>query len=84
MLIVILFFSVLILSGLILSGDTDDRVDPAHSRKFAATLQEKGLGGTFLLRTEKKAGHTTSSTDKYITIKAYQFAFLNKVLGLKD
>lgn len=43
---------------LITTGDHDDRVVPAHSFKFAATLQEKH-GGTepVLIRIETNAGH---------------------------
>jgi prolyl oligopeptidase len=43
---------------LILTADTDDRVVPAHAKKFAATLQAAGGGDApILLRLEPKAGH---------------------------
>ena len=43
---------------LILTADTDDRVVPAHARKFAATLQAANGGpNPILLRVEMKAGH---------------------------
>ena len=43
---------------LILTADTDDRVVPAHARKFAATLQAASGGDApLLLRLEPKAGH---------------------------
>ena len=43
---------------LILSADTDDRVVPAHAKKFAATLQAANSGEhPILLRVETKAGH---------------------------
>ncbi len=43
---------------LITTADHDDRVVPAHSFKFAATLQEKGLKETpLLIMISKNAGH---------------------------
>lgn len=43
---------------LITTADHDDRVVPAHSFKFAATLQEKYKGeNPMLIRIDKKAGH---------------------------
>lgn len=43
---------------LITTADHDDRVVPAHSFKFAATLQEKQAGDNpVLIRIETKAGH---------------------------
>jgi prolyl oligopeptidase len=42
---------------LLLSADSDDRVDPMHARKFAAELQWASRGGPVLLRIEKHAGH---------------------------
>jgi prolyl oligopeptidase len=44
-------------STLILSADSDDRVDPMHARKFAAELQWASTGGPVLLRIEKHSGH---------------------------
>jgi prolyl oligopeptidase len=44
-------------SVLLLSADSDDRVDPMHARKFAAELQTDSAGGPVLLRVEKNAGH---------------------------
>jgi prolyl oligopeptidase len=44
-------------SVLILSADSDDRVDPMHARKLAAELQADSTGGIVLLRVEKNAGH---------------------------
>ncbi len=42
---------------LLLSADSDDRVDPMHARKFAAALQAASNGGPVLLRIQKNAGH---------------------------
>ncbi len=43
---------------LVTTGDHDDRVVPAHSFKFAATLQEKqACKNPTLIRIETKAGH---------------------------
>jgi prolyl oligopeptidase len=44
-------------SVLLLSADSDDRVDPMHARKFAAELQADSTGGPVLLRIEKNSGH---------------------------
>jgi len=44
-------------STLILSADSDDRVDPMHARKFAAELQWGSAGGPVLLRVERHSGH---------------------------
>jgi prolyl oligopeptidase len=42
---------------LLLSADSDDRVDPMHARKFAAELQWASTGGPVLLRIERHSGH---------------------------
>jgi prolyl oligopeptidase len=42
---------------LVLSADSDDRVDPMHARKFAAELQWASAGGPVFLRIEKHSGH---------------------------
>jgi prolyl oligopeptidase len=44
-------------SVLLLSADSDDRVDPMHARKFAALLQHASTGGPVLLRIQENAGH---------------------------
>ena len=55
---------------LVTTGDHDDRVFPAHSYKFVATLQEKYKGSNpVLLRVDKNVGHGVSSLSK--TIKYY-------------
>jgi prolyl oligopeptidase len=43
---------------LMLSADSDDRVDPMHARKFTAAIQHANTGAhPILLRVETKAGH---------------------------
>ena len=44
---------------LILTAESDSRVDPMHARKFAARIQAAGApgGGPTLLRVEERAGH---------------------------
>ena len=44
---------------LVMTADTDDRVDPGMAKKFAARLQEAvgAGGGPILLRVEMRAGH---------------------------
>lgn len=42
---------------LLLSADSDDRVDPLHARKFAAAVQDASTGGPVLLRVERQSGH---------------------------
>ncbi len=69
---------------LITSADTDDRVVPAHAKKFAATLQEKAAGtNPILLRVEMKAGHGGGKpTAKIIEEQADIYAFLFRVLDV--
>ena len=42
---------------LMMSADSDDRVDPMHARKFTAELQAASTGGPVYLRIEREAGH---------------------------
>ena len=62
---------------MITTGDHDDRVVPAHSFKFAATLQEKHQGDNpVLIRIETKAGHGAGKpTSKIIEEQADVFSF---------
>jgi prolyl oligopeptidase len=70
---------------LITSADTDDRVVPAHAKKFAATLQEKTSGANpILLRVETKAGHGGGKpVSKTIEEQADIHAFLFEILDVK-
>ncbi|GAB4213299.1 MAG: prolyl oligopeptidase family serine peptidase [Roseiflexaceae bacterium] len=68
---------------LILTADSDDRVVPAHARKFAAALQHAAGPGDnpVLLRVEQRAGHGFGRpTAKVIDETADVYAFLLKVL----
>jgi len=69
---------------LITTADHDDRVVPAHSFKFAATLQAAQAGPEpILIRIETKAGHGAGKpTSKVIEEVADKCAFLVKSLGM--
>jgi len=71
---------------LITTADTDDRVAPAHAKKFAATLQEKDSGkNPILIRIETKAGHGAGKpTSKIIEEIADVYAFLFKILNISE
>jgi prolyl oligopeptidase len=70
---------------IITTGDTDDRVVPAHSKKFIAELLEKTAGeGPHLLRIDLKAGHKLGKpTYKLIEEHADVLAFAAHTLGIK-
>ena len=60
---------------LITTGDHDDRVVPAHSYKFAATLQEANLSeNPILIRIETEAGHG-AGTPTEIILDSYSEIF---------
>ncbi|TBO37044.1 prolyl oligopeptidase family serine peptidase [Pedobacter kyonggii] len=69
---------------LITTADHDDRVVPAHSFKFAATLQEKYKGeNPVLIRIETKAGHGAGKpTTKVIEEAADVWSFVFQNLGM--
>jgi prolyl oligopeptidase len=69
---------------LITTADTDDRVVPGHSFKFAAQLQNVHRGDApVLIRIETRAGHGAGKpTSKVIEEIADQWAFLVKVLDI--
>ncbi len=68
---------------LITTADHDDRVVPAHSFKYAATLQEKNAGDNpILIRIETKSGHGASSTSKALEQTADIDAFIFYNLGI--
>jgi prolyl oligopeptidase len=70
---------------LVTTADTDDRVVPGHSFKFAARLQEAHVGDNpVLIRIETRAGHGSGKpTSMRIEEAADQWAFLAKHLGLQ-
>lgn len=62
---------------LITTSRYDDRVVPAHSYKFAATLQEKGgRASPYLIRIEGTSGHGPVSLLQAIEERADQYAFM--------
>ena len=69
---------------LVTTADHDDRVVPAHSFKFAATLQAAQAGpAPILIRIETKAGHGAGKpTTKIIDEIGDRWAFLSKVLQM--
>ena len=69
---------------LVTTGDHDDRVVPAHSHKFTATLQAAQAGeAPILTRIETDAGHGAGKpTAKTIAERADMWAFLVKALGI--
>ncbi|HWH62489.1 MAG TPA: prolyl oligopeptidase family serine peptidase [Ginsengibacter sp.] len=70
---------------LITTGDHDDRVVPAHSFKFAATLQADNDGtNPTLIRIETKAGHGAGKpTSKQIEEAADIWSFVMYNLGME-
>ncbi len=68
---------------LITTADHDDRVVPAHSFKFAATMQHaQGGGAPVLIRIESDAGHGAGKpTSKRIAEAADVYSFLFRNTG---
>lgn len=61
---------------LITTADHDDRVVPAHSFKFAATLQQHHAGESpVLIRIDTRSGHSSSNLRKALEVVADQYAF---------
>ena len=68
---------------LITTADHDDRVVPAHSFKFAATLQASQKGtNPVLIRIDTKSGHGSSNLSKALDVTADQFAFTWYNMGI--
>jgi prolyl oligopeptidase len=68
---------------LITTADHDDRVVPAHSFKYAATLQELAAPGTpILIRIETKSGHGASNLRKNLETTADIYSFIMKNMGV--
>ena len=70
---------------LVTTADHDDRVVPAHSFKFAATLQECNAGDKpQLIRIDSKAGHGGGKPlAKVLEEQADIYSFIMKNLGMK-
>lgn len=73
-------------STLVTTGDHDDRVVPAHSFKFAATLQEKHAGeNPVFIRVETEAGHGAGKPiSKIIEEQADIWAFTFYEMGIEE
>lgn len=69
---------------MVTTADHDDRVVPAHSFKFAATMQEKNTGpNPVLIRIETKAGHGAGqSTNQIIEQQTDKWSFMFYNIGL--
>ena len=70
---------------MVMTGDHDDRVVPAHSFKFAATLQEKNASNKpTLIRIDSKAGHGAGKPiGKIIEAQTDMWSFVMFNLGMK-
>jgi len=69
---------------LVTTADHDDRVVPAHSFKFIATLQEMQAGtNPVLIRVETRSGHGSSNVTKAIETTADSYAFFLYNVGAK-
>ena len=73
-------------SLLMMSADSDDRVDPMHARKMTAALQaaQKASDRPILLRIEQHSGHGGADLVKQtVEQQADAYVFLMHELGLK-
>jgi prolyl oligopeptidase len=69
---------------LITTADHDDRVFPAHSFKFAATMQAAGGPNPALIRVEVRAGHGAGMPlGKRVEMIADEYAFLVRALRME-
>ncbi|OFW40159.1 MAG: prolyl endopeptidase [Acidobacteria bacterium RIFCSPLOWO2_12_FULL_67_14b] len=68
---------------LVTTADHDDRVVPAHSFKYAATLQKiASKDNPVLIRIETKSGHGASNVTKQIEASADIYAFIMHNMGI--
>jgi prolyl oligopeptidase len=68
---------------LVTTADHDDRVVPAHSFKYAATLQKlASKENPVLIRIDTKSGHGASNVTKQIEATADIYAFIMYNLGV--
>lgn len=69
---------------LVTTADHDDRVVPAHSFKYIATLQEKYKGNSpVLIRIDTNSGHGASNTKKNIEQIADIYSFIFYSTGVE-
>jgi prolyl oligopeptidase len=70
---------------LLLSADSDDRVDPMHARKFAAAIQHAGSANRpALLRIERESGHGGADRIRAdIELQADTYAFVCEQLRVR-
>jgi prolyl oligopeptidase len=69
---------------LVTTADHDDRVVPAHSFKYAATLQAKAShANPVLIRIDTQSGHGASNTRKALDTAADIYSFLMYNLGVE-
>jgi prolyl oligopeptidase len=62
---------------MVTTADHDDRVVPAHSFKFAATLQEaQACANPVLIRIERRSGHGSSNITKVIDLLTDMYSFM--------
>jgi len=68
---------------LMMTAERDDRVVPAHSFKFAATLQHANpTGNPMLIRVERQGGHGAgASLEQAVSRSADRLAFLDAFIG---
>ena len=70
-------------STLVTTADHDDRVVPAHSFKYMATMQEKYKGtNPLLIRIDTNSGHGASNTKKNIETTADIYSFIFYEMGV--
>ena len=68
---------------LVSTSDHDDRVVPAHSFKYIATLQAKAPGGApKLIRIDTNSGHGSSNLTKALDEAADTYAFIWANMGI--
>ena len=70
---------------MVTTSDHDDRVVPAHSFKYTATLQAVAGASNkspLLIRVETNSGHGASNTKKNIELKADIYSFIFYNMGL--
>jgi tRNA synthetases class I (E and Q), catalytic domain/Prolyl oligopeptidase family len=69
---------------MITTADHNDRVVPAHSFKYAATLQEKAgkSKNPLLIKIDVNSGHGSNNTKKNIELTADLYAFIFANMGV--